>query len=492
MATTARRARAADSPTRCRAMARPASSVPAARSDSSAAASSMARSWARSRAASRSSTLRYSTRSASTASSSARVATGAVACGSAPTASSSPARMAYAAGRVEPRVGSRSSRQCPGWRTRWSASAVLAPSTLSSRIEVPSSSHTAFSRSSGSSAASTRRTSAVSAASGSAVRARIATRGSVPPPSCRSDSSAASASWKPSRRRLPLVVTGRLIPTSAALAASRTSPSASGRQVASSSPWARAMPARTSSWSIPPARCRSASSSAHTRSTPTSTSGCHCTPQTVGAKRAACTSSRGVSARATASAGSSSTRSSFQCTPRPPVASGPSNASSVAASVQPMSCSPTCWPSGLRSTTPPKASAQSWCPRQMPRVGTRRSAAARISARVGSSQAWLGSPASIGPPSTSSASASGVDGSSSPAYGRQTSTTAPASASQVPNSAGGQWVSCSTTSTRDGHVSAPSSATTARKISDHAQHDEQQPDRGLGKSAARTGSAALR
>ena len=33
------------------------------------------------------------------------------------------ARTAYAAGRVEPSVGSVSSRQCSGWRTRWSASA---------------------------------------------------------------------------------------------------------------------------------------------------------------------------------------------------------------------------------------------------------------------------------------------------------------------------------------------------------------------------------
>ena len=60
--------------------------------------------------------------------------------GSAPTAFSSAARTAYAAGRVEPRNGSASSRHCSGCRQRWSVSAWLAPSTDSSRIAVPSSS----------------------------------------------------------------------------------------------------------------------------------------------------------------------------------------------------------------------------------------------------------------------------------------------------------------------------------------------------------------
>ena len=104
--------------------------------------------WARSRAASRTRMRRYATRIASSASLSGSVATGRSASGSAPTAVSSLARTAYAAGRVLPIVGSVRSRQWSGCRTRWSASAWLAPSTDSSRMAVPSSSTRASSSSS--------------------------------------------------------------------------------------------------------------------------------------------------------------------------------------------------------------------------------------------------------------------------------------------------------------------------------------------------------
>ena len=68
---------------------------------------------------------------------------------------------------------------------------------------------------------------------------------------------------------------------------------------------------------------------------------------------------------------------------------------------QPRSTSPTCRPCGLRPTSPPKATAQSWWPRQTPRVGTRRSAASRISRARPASATRRRRRASIEPPSTS-------------------------------------------------------------------------------------------
>ena len=217
IAITARRTRSAASPSSARAIARAASRVPAARSESSAAASSTPRPWVRSREATRSSTRRYSTRSASTAAAVSIAAVGRSAWGSAPTDRSSPARTAKAAGRVDPSSGSASSFHCSGCRTRWSDSAWLAPSTLSRRIAVPSSSTSAPTSASPPSAASRSRTSPASAALGSAVWDSGASNGSTSWPSrCRS-ASAASESSKPSRSRLPLLVAGRFNPRSSSV-----------------------------------------------------------------------------------------------------------------------------------------------------------------------------------------------------------------------------------------------------------------------------------
>src|SRR6187431_1739882 len=83
----------------------------------------------------------------------------------------------------------------------------------------------------------------------------------------------------------------------------------------------------------------------------------------------------------------------------------------------------------------------------MPSVGTSAAAASRTTSRSGASQGCA-SVAAIEPPSTSRASYSASAGSRSPAYGRQTTSSQPASSSQVPNNAGGQVASCSITRTR--------------------------------------------
>ena len=89
----------------------------------------------------------------------------------------------------------------------------------------------------------------------------------------------------------------------------------------------------------------------------TPASGCHCTPHTVGAKRAAWKSPAAVTASTTAPGGSSVTTSLFHCTARAGPDSGPSSASPAAASVQPTCSTPTCWPAGLGATAPPSATA---------------------------------------------------------------------------------------------------------------------------------------
>ena len=105
-----------------------------------------------------------------------------------------------------------------------------------------------------------------------------------------------------------------------------------------------------------------------------------------------------------------------------------------ASSVQPIASSPSCWPRGLRAAAPPSATATSWWPRQIPRVGVRRSAASRTRSLVGASQGWSASSfAPIDPPSTTNVSwPARSSGSASPAYGRRTSRTQPASRSQSP------------------------------------------------------------
>ena len=129
--------------------------------------------------------------------------------GSAPTARSSDSRSAYAGGRVEPSVGSHSSCQWSGWRRRWSPSAWLAPSTESSRIEVPSSSATSCSSPSRSSTASASATRAASAWSGSALRPSSGTIGAATSPSFPSRVPARSGSRNPSRTSLPWVMSPR-------------------------------------------------------------------------------------------------------------------------------------------------------------------------------------------------------------------------------------------------------------------------------------------
>ena len=87
-------------------------------------------------------------------------------------------------------------------------------------------------------------------------------------------------------------------------------------------------------------------------------SGCHCTPQTVGAKRAACTSPCGVRASSTAPSGRRATMSLFHCAARAGAASPARTAGRPpAASVQPTSSTPTCWPRGFGTTVPPSATA---------------------------------------------------------------------------------------------------------------------------------------
>ena len=207
IAITASRTESYDS-TRARAIASAASRVAAARSEISAAASSTPTWWARSRAARRSRIRRYSTRSASTASASGSPATGIAAAGSAPTAVSIASRTAYAAARVLPSVGSVSSRQCSGCRTRCWVSAALAPSTVHSRIAVPSSSATSVSIAapSASDCASTSRSRPSSAASGSALAASLSVSGFLASPRRSIPRTAAGPSTKPIRTKSPLVV----------------------------------------------------------------------------------------------------------------------------------------------------------------------------------------------------------------------------------------------------------------------------------------------
>ena len=180
-----------------RAIASAASSVPAARSDSSAEASSTPRWWARSRAASRVSSRRYSTRSASTASPSPqRSRSGASLAGSAPTARSSAAahgvrrRGGWSRGTGRParataRGAGTGGRSAPGSRRAPRAAASPCPRRRRARATSPGS------------ARSARRTSPARAWSGSAVRASSATSGSASSPSRASSSARGAESVEP-------------------------------------------------------------------------------------------------------------------------------------------------------------------------------------------------------------------------------------------------------------------------------------------------------
>ena len=115
-----------------------------------------------------------------------------------------------------------------------------------------------------------------------------------------------------------------------------------------------------------------------------STSGWSWTPHTVGANRAAWTSPRSVCASTTVPVGRAVTMSSFHWTPtgglRPACTSGRpvpprrSSPSAAARAADRAGCGP---------TSPPSATATSWWPRQMPRVGVCRWAASRTSSLVG-------------------------------------------------------------------------------------------------------------
>ena len=100
-------------------------------------------------------------------------------------------------------------------------------------------------------------------------------------------------------------------------------------------------------------------------------SGCHCTPHTRGANRAACSSPVPVRARSTAPSGSRVTTSLFHCTAgaSSSAVTGASSRSTCASAVQPTSSTPICWPCGGRRPRPPRATARSWWPRQMPSSG---------------------------------------------------------------------------------------------------------------------------
>ena len=217
--------------------------------------------------------------------------------------------------------------------------------------------------------------------------------------------------------------------------------------------------ASTASWSMPVLEVVVAVAGGPRHAAPArSTSGCSWTPQAAGANRATWFSPAGVAASAVAPSGSSVTTSVFHWTPRRGVGERPDQLV-VRRLGRPARCR-TARPAGRRgfgSDRPPRATATSWWPRQTPRVGTpavdglpdplldRRRARGRWRRR------WR--------PSTRRGRAArrtpSRSGSSSPAHGRQTRSSAPASVSQVPRWAGGQAGSCSTTRTTGRASTAP-------------------------------------
>ena len=337
-----------------------------------------------------------------------------------------------------------SSRHWSGCRTRWSASALLAPSTESSRIEVPSSSAASASSASRSGDASASRSSPARARSGSAARPSSGSNGSACPPSWSSSDSARSVSANPartSRERMPARFTEDTL--------ARGRPGEVGETLRQRTP----RPVQLVAGGLDLAQQRLLVDAplevvvAVARGPRREDRDVHLRvqldPQARGPKRATWSSPSAVSARATAPAGSVTTTSLFHCTPRL-VPRPPTSSSSAAASSQPTSNRPTCCPRASGCTSPPRAAANSWWPRQMPSVGSSSVTASRSSWRTGASHgASASSRAPTEPPSTSSPSYAPSGGSSSPAQGRQTTRSTPASVNQVPRWAAGHCASCS-------------------------------------------------
>ena len=341
-----------------------------------------------------------------------------------------------------PSAGSVSSRQCSGCRTRWSESASLAPSTQSSRIAVPSSSTSASSSAAGSSSdRRVSRTRPASASSGSAVRASSASSGSAASPSRRERGQRGVRVQEPESQQVALAGR-RPRHRSGVLLGERGEP---GRQ---RPPGVVELGARGVDRRAAARRCRCRGSrgeprsdSAHGCSTGTSTSGCSCTPHIAGAKRTACTSPcAGLRRAASRPSGSAVTTSSFHCTPRRGVASGPSSRSPAAASVQPSAEQPDLLAARValdacRRARPRSAGGPGRCRASAARVAR----PSRTSSLTGPSQACASSSsAPIGPPRTSSPSYAARSGSVvagvRAAYVERRSR--PRS-SQSPNSAGG-------------------------------------------------------
>ncbi len=281
--------------------------------------------------------------------------------------------------------------------------AVLAPSTDSSRIAVPSSSATADSNASPSSAASASRTRPSRAWSGSPVRARTASSGSAASPSRSRLASERSASTKPIRTRLPLLVVllvhrcapttrdetgGQRAPGLVELGAGRVDPGQYGGLVdpalevvvaVAGGPRPHHGLVRLGVQLDPPHRRREPGD----------------LQLTLG----------GGGQSTTAPSGRAVTRSVFHWIPRMVGGRPETRSSSFASGRHPTSYRPTCWPRGLTSTVPPRATATSWWPRQTPRVGTPVSTASRTRSLTVVSQGWVASSwALIEPPRITKAS----------------------------------------------------------------------------------------
>ena len=353
---------------------------------------------------------------------------------------SSPSRTANAAGRVEPSVGSVSSRQCSGWRQqvvgraprsrrarRAAASRCprrrpaprAAPSRSSTGLGQPDQLRPAPGRG--------RRCAPRRATSGSAgvpergevlLGARVGVGEAEPGQVC-------PGRWS-----------GRLMrPRSPAA----TSAGEARRRAAARPRPARPGPPSMSASSASASSPRSASvGRARRRSTqaPTiasSTSGCRCTPHTAGREPGRlhlAVGGRGQHDRARRAA--RSTTSLFHCTPA--ARRGATSAEQRVRRPRPRSsrrrARPICWPRGFAPTAPPSATAASWCPRQIPSVGSPVAAAAAdqvlgrrqppVVRRRRRRPSRRRAPPARRSPSRSS-------GSASPAYGRRTSSAQPAS-----------------------------------------------------------------
>ena len=242
----------------------------------------------------------------------------------------------------QPSVGSVSSRQCSGWRARWSASAALAPRTEHSRIAVPSSSASSASIASRSVDARPPAASRPArAGSGSAVAARSGGSAARRRPAARCRASAAARRGSRGGRSCPAVVI-------APRPASSTKRTASGRQARRARRGRRRSRASTR-----PGRCR-ARGGRRGRPRPRRTiaarrpRGAAGRPRRRGANRATWTSPAGSARQDDRAVGQPVTRSLFQWTRR-----GPGRAADAAGRRRAPRSSrrrsrPTSWPRGLR------------------------------------------------------------------------------------------------------------------------------------------------